>query len=422
MREFVARHRDQLRFNHDSNSWLTWDGHYWRPDRRKLAFSWSLDLCRAKSATRTVQKIRFSDAVETGARAMREVATAQEDWDQDPWLAGTKGGVIDLRTGKLRAGERSDMITKVLGCVPSEKADCPEFFKFIDYALNNNRANIGFLQRYLGYGLTALTNEEFFLFLLGVEGTGKGTLTRTLRYIMGDYAVAVPIEMFLTSNWRSEYYRAQLHGRRLVIAAEPDRGSFWSEAFINEVTGGDQLSARNPRGRPFDLLPTHKLMMHGNYMPRLRGVGSGIKRRLGILPFNHTPTTVNPQLKAALQAEAPGILRWMINGCLAWQKLGRLAPPPDVLAATREYFAAQDVFRRFVDDCCALDNPNASMRPSALRKLFNEWAQQNNEDATMSGSEFRHAVEHFVGPSPKNQRLSYVWLNGSQWVKGIRAA
>jgi hypothetical protein len=82
MREFVARHHERLRFNHDSKSGWYGNEHYWKPDRRQLAFSWSLDICRSKAPTRTVQKVRFSAAVETGAHAMREVATAQEDWDR----------------------------------------------------------------------------------------------------------------------------------------------------------------------------------------------------------------------------------------------------------------------------------------------------------------------------------------------------
>ena len=80
MRTFINAHHEQLRFNHSSGTWLVWSDHYWRPDERKLAFSWSLELCRelartidGKDATKgrlVVEKVRFSAAVEQGARTM----------------------------------------------------------------------------------------------------------------------------------------------------------------------------------------------------------------------------------------------------------------------------------------------------------------------------------------------------------------
>jgi hypothetical protein len=39
------------------------------------------------------------------------------------------------------------------------------------------------------------------------------------------------------------------------------------------------------------------------------------------------------------------ILRWMINGCLEWQKIG-LAPPKIVTDATDEYFNDQDTLKQ----------------------------------------------------------------------------
>ena len=46
-----------------------------------------------------------------------------------------------------------------------------------------------------------------------------------------------------------------------------------------------------------------------------------------------------------LKDEWPGILRWAIEGCLEWQRIG-LAPPPAVLAATESYLADEDAIGR----------------------------------------------------------------------------
>jgi hypothetical protein len=45
------------------------------------------------------------------------------------------------------------------------------------------------------------------------------------------------------------------------------------------------------------------------------------------------------------KAEWPAILRWMIDGCLAWQRDG-LVQPKVVSKATEEYFTDQDALRQ----------------------------------------------------------------------------
>ena len=416
MREFIAAYKDKLRYNHDSKFWLLWNEHYWKNDGKQRAFAWALEKCRElqvwnPDTVRAVRKVRFASEVERAARAQEEVATQTEEWDRDPYLLGTPQGAVDLRTGELRGGRPDDMISKITACAPAEIADCPVWEDFLEYALAGNRDNIDFLQRYCGYCCTSVTMEEFLLYLVGPPGTGKGTFTKTFQAALGNYAKSVPITMFTEAAWHAEYYRATLAGYRLILASEPEKGSTWSESFVNEATGSDRLSGRHPAGRPFDYDPTHKLMMQGNVVPDLKSVASGLRRRLGLLKWERPPLVVDPKLKATLRGELPGILRWLITGAIAWQKDG-LNPPDDVRAASAQYFENQDVFRRWVEDRCII-NPQGRERPSVLRNDYNAWAQRNNE-RTMSFSAFHDAVKNFP-----NRAVVQVTIEGTGWVKGL---
>ena len=424
MRVFVAGNREDLRFNHSSSLWLTWAEHFWRPDERKLAFSWALNLCRDLAATitgrgaaankRTVERVRFAGSVETGARAMPPFATAQGDWDANPWLLGTPGGIVDLKTGELRAGDRGDMVTKVTTVAPGLIPDCPTWLGFLDYAMNGDDQLVRFIQRYFGYSLTGVTNEEVFLFMFGPGGAGKGTMVETIANIMGDYASTVPMEVFTGKSWSpTEYYRANMAGLRAVMANEPERNAYFSEAFIKEITGGDSISGRHPMGRPFRFKPTHKLVMEGNHMPRLKGRSTGMERRLRILPVTRKPVTPDLQLKQKLLAEAPGILRWLIEGCLMWQRRG-LAAPDAVMLASAKYFETQDVFARWIEDRCILDR-YAEHSPTELRNSFNSWAKANGEDE-MNGNAFSEALDQFESDPPIQRGKQ----KSKRWVKGIR--
>ncbi len=425
MRLFINIHHEQLRFNHSSGGWLIWQDHFWRPDERKLAFSWALELCRElakqvkakdpQKARLVIEKVRFSGAVETGARAMPQVATTQTDWDANPMLLGTPGGVVDLATGILRPGTHADMISRTTSVTPSLMPECPTWLAFLDFAMHGDEQLVRFIQRYFGYALTGVVIEEVFLFMFGPGGAGKGTMVETVASLLGDYASTVPMEVFTGQSWSpTEYYRANMAGQRLVVANEPERGARWAEAFIKETTGGDMLSGRHPMGRPFRFKPSHKMAMQGNHMPTLKGKSTGMERRLRILPVTRKPVTPDPHLKAKLMTEGPGILRWLIEGCLAWQKIG-LNPPDAVLAAGSKYFEAQDVFTRWIEDRCILDR-YAEQTPSDLRKSFNAWAKANGEDE-MNGNAFAEALDQFES-DPPIERGKYG--KKGRFVKGIR--
>lgn len=408
MRQFVAAHKDDLRYNHDSGTWLIWHNNRWREDRKQKVLGMILALCRGLSPNATVQKIRFAKAVEDGSRSQEEVATVNENWDNDPWMIGTQGGTVDLVAGTLRPGLPDDMISKVTACAPAERADCPRWLSFLDDALQGKAENIQFFQRACGYSLTGLTSEEALFYLAGKSGAGKGTATTTIKAILRDYAATVPMTMFTDTGWRAlEYYRAKLPGKRLVLASEPDKGATWSDAFVNEITGSDHLSGRQPRGRVFDFVPSHKLWINGEQVPELKSVASGLRRRLRIIPFNHPPASPDPNLKQALRQEYPAILRWMIDGGLDWQEHG-LNPPPDVVAASEAYFAAQDTIARWIEERCDL-NGSFSERPGVLLVSYNDWARKYGEKP-MNTNAFHEATKH---------RWETTRLHGERWMRGL---
>lgn len=409
MRMFTERNRDEYRYNHDSKTWLVWRKHRWREDGKQTVFAAILELCRSLGQGSTLNKIRFARAVEEGCRAQPEFATISTEWDADPWLLGTPGGVVELKTGRLRDGRPEDMVSKIVAITPAAKATCPKWVKFINEVLADKVDNIAFFQRFCGYSLTGLTREEMLLFVAGKPGTGKGTATKTILSIMRDYALTVPVTMFTDTGWRAlEYYRAKLPGRRIILASEPEKGATWSDAFVNELTGSDMLSARHPAGKPFDFDPTHKLVIHGEQVPELKSVSTGLKRRLGIMPFNHAPEAPDPNLKEALKLERPGILRWLIEGCSEWQRIG-LAPPPDVKNAVDEYFARQDAVARWIGEACEQWS-TARTQPKDLLASYNAWADKAFE---------KRLNYNGLHDALKKKNFDQTTIHGTNYVHGI---
>jgi putative DNA primase/helicase len=123
----------------------------------------------------------------------------------------------------------------------------------------------------------------------------------------------------------------------------------------------------------FTFRPNFKLTIVGNHKPALKNVDEAMRRRLRIVPFIHKPAKPDRQLEERLKAEWPGILRWMIEGCLDWQANG-LTNPKSVAEATETYFTEQDTFSQWLEEECSCDpsNPRTIFK-TAQSALFGSW-------------------------------------------------
>ncbi len=379
---FESRFENELRFDHHAGTWFHWDGTRWRREETDLAFAWARGMCREINAHGKANLARAATAagVERFTRAARCFAVTSEIWDLDPFLLGTPGGTVDLRTGIIRPAKQGDCITKSTAVAPAEFADCPQWETFLDQATRGDKALVRFLRQVAGYCLTGDIREHALFFVHGPGGNGKGVFLNTMTNILADYATTAAMDTFVAShNDKHPTDLAMLKSARMVCASETEEGRRWAESRIKQLTGGDRISARFMRQDFFQYKPEFKLVIIGNHQPVLANVDDAARRRFNIIPFIHKPATPDPQLEDKLQAEYPGILRWMLDGCLDWQIHG-LVRPEVVLDATQNYFDDQDLFGRWIEESC--DTGPRKWEPTGV--LFASWqrfAKANGEEA-----------------------------------------
>lgn len=71
-------------------------------------------------------------------------------------------------------------------------AQCPKFLQLLKQVTSENAALAGYVQRDLGYSMTAYTVEKSAFLLHGPTDTGKSTLLALFRKLLGEYAVLIP--------------------------------------------------------------------------------------------------------------------------------------------------------------------------------------------------------------------------------------
>jgi putative DNA primase/helicase len=86
----------------------------------------------------------------------------------------------------------------------------------------------------------------------------------------------------------------------------------------------------------------------------------------------YRPEERDMRLQEKLDAEAPGILNWLIEGCLRWQEI---ALPDSVREDTQAYRHEQDVVDRFIDEECIVNEGFTSPKKTTYL-YFKDWADE----------------------------------------------
>ena len=413
---FAKRHKSSLRFVNKWGHWLHFDGRLWLHDDTLFVFDLVRQICREAANECDKPNVRAAiasaktvAAVERLARSDRTLAATHEQWDADPWLLNTPDGVVDLRTGNLRANQPEDFMSKITAVGPH--GDCPRFIEFLTHVTGDDASFVAYLRRVLGYVLTGSTREQALFFLHGKGSNGKSVLLLTIAKILASYHKSAAMETFIASaNDRHPTDLAGLHAARLVTATETEDNRRWAESRIKSLTGGDTISARFMRQDYFEFTPAFKLMFAGNHKPSLRSVGEAIRRRFHLLPFTvQIPEEERDlELRAKLQSEWPGILQWMIEGALDWQTDG-LRPPTAVIDATAAYLAAEDSVAAWIDEKCER-NPSVWTSLSDLFASWKVWAEGRKEPAGSSKSFGETLENHSYTRKKRNMGMGYFGL------------
>jgi putative DNA primase/helicase len=389
---FTRRYHRDWRYVAAWGRWLVWDGQRWRTEDTLAATDLIRSVCRQMAVRADNPKVAAKLAsastvggVERLARADRRHAATTDEWDADPWLLNTPGGVVDLKTGRKRPNDRADRMTKITTATPA--GDCPQWRAFLSDVTGGNVELQTYLQRMVGYCLTGVTSAHALFFLYGTGANGKSVFANVISTILGDYATAASMDTFVeTRGDRHPTDLAGLRGARFVTAIETEQGRRLNESKVKAITGGDKISARFMHKDFFEFFPQFKPVIVGNHKPAIRNIDEAMKRRMHMIPFTVTipPEKRDGLLTEKLLAERDGILAWAVAGCIAWQLEG-LNPPACVRAATEEYFEAEDALGRWLDERCVRE-VNAK---SLTAELFNDWKQWAEAAGEFIGSQRR---------------------------------
>lgn len=455
---FAAVHRDKFVYNNQAAEWMRWVGHHWEWDEMvdvetavedmvdvylRVYDELADDLADAGEEQakyiegvreRLLKRVSRLRSVNGRQKCLRMAYTNREriairgdEIDHDPWLLACANGVLDLRTGLLKPGRPGDYIVKAS---PVEwegiDAPCPIWEKALLEIMDGDEEMVAYLARLFGYGITGLTSEHVFAVLHGQGRNGKSLLVETISEVVGSLAGPIPAEMLLDQGKSRSAAGPSpdimaLRGLRLSFASETDDGCKFSPSRVKWFSGGDSLTGRYPHDKRLVTFgATHLLLLLTNHKPHAPADDFAFWERLHLVPFelsfvDRKPSAPNERpmdkrLQEKVMAEAPGILAWLVRGCIDWQKNG-LNPPPKVLEATAEYRKDEDLLSDFVEECCE-EVPDSRVVAKELYDAFLWWFREN---VSSSKSFPQKTFGRLMG-----KRFDKRKVGGKVWYFGVR--
>ena len=390
---------------------------------------WSWLNAQQSDAKRT-SMIRSAAATE----GMRVPASV---FDADPRWLNTGSGEIDQGRAEIGEGGKwncaepvvhhlgqhypAHFNTRITAAAYDSLAACPAWEQAMKDWLDGNEEMIAYLGKLVAASLCGMVTLKVIPTLLGSRDSGKSTFLEVLLSVLGSYATtAQPSILRKGKGGTLTDDLADLRGYRFVTTTETEGAEEMDEARIKRLSGGDLVRARGLYQSSAPWSPQFILWLATNVMPRLSGedtalwgrfapiVFPGVFTETGLTPDGKPCGLIDPNLKATLTAEAPGILAWIVRHLEKLYKEG-LAEPKAVTAKRQELQGEQDTAGMFLAVVMAdgqedaalapgpwiqvLDmHPDKQIRLTHLYKHYRVWAVKESEITPVNRKPFRTSL------------------------------
>lgn len=279
-----------------------------------------------------------------------------------------------------------------------------EWQDFLRQVWQDDEECISCLQEWFGYLLTPDTRQQKILMMVGPKRSGRGTIARVLKALVGPSNVVNPTLATLARP----FGLAPLIDKPVAIfpdarlSSRPDNAAI-TESLLSISGEDDQTVDRKHLPAWTGRLPT-RFVLISNELPRLRDASGALASRLILLRFTRSfYGQEDVGLFDRLSRELPGILLWAITGWRRLRRRGSFIQPRsgrDLLAAMGDLASPISAFLR---DKCVLESQSC-VPAAALYEAWRSWCQEHGREVVGDEAAFGRDL-HAAIPGLSKSRL-----------------
>jgi putative DNA primase/helicase len=327
-------------------------------------------------------------------RAVNEVLDALKsqilisgDVPAPAWLAGPsrpsateilpcRNGLLCLRTGELPRHTPDFLGMNALDFDYSPKAAAPQWERFLEEILPSDPEAIATLQEIAGYLLTADVSQQKIFMLVGASRSGKGTVARVLRALLGHANVVGPT----LSSLKDQFGMQPLINKRAAIISDARLDGHNQHEIVERlltISGEDAISVPRKNIEAWNGTLGVRFVMLSNELPRFTDASGVIASRFILVRMRQSfYGREDHQLTEKLLAELPGVLNWAIAGLKRLRERGHFDQPASSKEAIDTLESLASPVRAFVKECCVVD-PEREVPCDDLWDAWKAWCEEN---------------------------------------------
>ena len=316
-----------------------------------------------------------------------------------------ENGVVDLKTGDLLDHSPKNYSTMKAPVAYNPEAETPvRFLRFLDEIFDGNKSLIDYVQRLLGYCLTGNTTQHEFYILHGSGGNGKSVLINLLKGILGEYTGEISAGALARRADGDKPNPTLLQAKdcRILITNESEKGAKINDSLIKQISAGDEICPRTLRKANVHFVPHMKILWVTNHIPVLDWTDGGLDRRIQLIPFavNIPKEKQDKHLPEKLWEEREGVLKWLVEGAIAYYEADGLGPIPEVMeeAKQKAKFVGDSIYSFFKNGVEATSEKAASIKAHRVYDACVRFCEDNGIDKpsseTMFGKRFQDLIKN----------------------------
>ena len=272
------------------------------------------------------------------------------------------------------------------------------WLQFLDQLWGDDSESIDALQEWFGLSLVADTSFQKILLVIGPKRSGKGTIARVQRQLVGPANVCGPTLASLGTN----FGLWPLVGKTLAVVSDARLGGRTDASVVVErllsISGEDALTVDRKNLVPVTGKLETRIMILSNELPRLGDSSGALAGRMVVLQLRNSFYGKEDRgLFNKLIPELPGILNWAILG---WQRLnerGYFVQPASADSLRGDLHDLTSPISEFLSDHCEL-GPAFHVSRSDLYGAYVKWCddagRRHIEDSRGFGRALRAAVSN----------------------------
>ena len=285
------------------------------------------------------------------------------------------------------------------------KAKCPFWDAFLSDIMDCNMKYVSLLQQWVGYLFTPDLRQQKFLLCCGEGANGKGVFFDVVKALVGEHNVS-ELGLYSFSPKVSQFALYSTLGKMVNMSAESTHFvEEQGENVLKSYVAGDTLFFDRKFREPISAIPTAKVMIATNALPRFNDKTHAVWRRILLVPF---PIVIKIEkqitdLAEQLKKELPGIFNWALDGLDTLNKNGRFIEPAESKERLEEYRRDSDPARAFLMENYIFSRNGQGQPCVNVYEHYKKFCNENGHQA-LSNRYFGRQVKRIF---PDTERVRY---------------